>query len=105
MEQSQIRCRISGLSYLAFEGRDGCCTDNDATFAIVVRIVQLHNSRSFLGDIEGADEVDLDNFIEQLARPRSFTAKRATRRGDARTIDRQRDAVHCLSGLFDRSFD
>ncbi len=59
-----------------------------------VGFVLLHIDSRFLRDDEGTDQIDPDDALEALCRPGTFAPERASGRGDARAVDRERNATH-----------
>ncbi len=102
--------RVGGLADLAFEGCDRRSAHDNAALTILSRFVFVHDRGGFLGHVEGADEIDLDNPVEIRGRPRSFATERTAGVRDAGAVHSQRDTAHvhfrllhrCLNRLFIR---
>ena len=78
--------RVGGLADLAVEGGDGSGVhDHPALLAVQVR--RQHPFRGEPGDIEGADQVHLDDLAEQVEGKRAVLADHFGRRADPGTVD------------------
>ena len=105
-DDAALGCRIRGLADLPFESRNRCRADHNATLAIFVRVVKLHECGRFFRDVVAADQIDLNDTVEVFRRPWSVATQCASGGCDPGTIDREGDSAHelicALHGCTDR---
>ncbi len=90
-DDAAFRGRIGRLADLPLECRNRRGADDNAALAVVVRIVELHDGSRFLGDVVGADEVDLNHPVEVLGGPRPVTTQCASGGRNAGTVHGERN--------------
>ncbi len=86
---------IGGLADLPLEGRNRRCRDDDAALAFGERLELLHVGGGKPHQIEGADEIDVDDTAELVERMRPLAADDARADADPGAIDQHaRRALH-----------
>jgi hypothetical protein len=85
------------LTDLAVERCNRRRVNQHAAIAVGARRVVLHDGRCGLVTQERADQVDVDDLREELARHRAILREHATRADDARAVHEKIDAAHAVA--------
>ncbi len=100
--EPRLRGGIGRLADLAFKRGDGRGVNDQPALAVLGGRIVLHDLRRRLVAQEGADEVDVYDFGEEVAGHRSVLAEHAARTHHTGAIHQQVDAVHLAPGAFHR---
>src|SRR5207249_7171924 len=91
--------RVGWLANLTVEGGDRRGVDDHAALALSIREVLHHEDGCQADDIEGADQIDLDDTLETLQRQGALPANDALSSSDTGAVDHNMDAPKALLHL------
>ena len=92
------------MSDLAVERRHRRSIDDNAALAVAVGLILRHRGRGQANRVEGSDQVDLDDFAEQVERMRSILRECTARAPDTGAVHQHLHATELRDSFRNRVF-